>query len=322
MKLNKKIVIVFILLVCISWIYNLIRREMYVLEEPIFLKEYIECEILKDYTSDDGDSKGYNGTQLSFYFIDNYKDTDYSNNNIDYVSISFPEIDSEVFLSRNKMDGDFEGWNFGQEENYIYSLKFYPYELNVITIDLNTLLLKDGRNFMELLEDKNKISITELSIEKENGEKLMVDIGEVLISLEDYVEKDGMVKFIAGSGGSGGEVNSSKNRYLALEDLEISSINHELINDIMDYGNLKVNNVSLEDIKYPIRILEGEEFNIDYFISEINFNIDKPQIIDIDINIEINNLNGDKDTIKVPYNISHNDIIDSLIKIGNLNKLK
>lgn len=327
MNINKKFIICCIVTVLSVWGFNIIRHEIYSLDEPIFIKEYVEKTIQllsaeENYEGEDGPvdkARIYGMHFLEFYYIDNFSNSSYISGNIDYATVSFPEINSVASFSTNNNSSGIMVDMFNQQTNYVYGVEIFPYRLNVITVDLGQVYLQDGRSFYEAVEEKGEVILTKIKVG--NGESSrVVDVGRIKIRVNEKNEEKEL--FVEETYGTDNDINWNNRSYKALKDIDITGVNGEFYDYIKSFVDFKINDVDIEDINFPIKINDQEKFKVSYRVNRDDDGMKNiPVVIDTSLKLSVMDINREVRELDL-YTINlAQDIVYYLEKAGNLNKL-
>lgn len=167
--------------------------------------------------------------QMEIYYVDNAsaKDT--------FFHISFPEINSApipVNVSMSSRNGKY-------------------YKINKMSIDLNYLLLQ-GRNQVKNLLVEKPILLTRMLVQNSKGKRTEVDIGKIYLASSKQFNKSLKMQSTSSSNDNTGSV------LLRAEDTaEITRIESSLLDELLTYANVTINNVSINDIPLPIKLESG-----------------------------------------------------------------
>lgn len=319
MKISKKLIICVAAIVAMAWIYNIVRYEVYSLKEPIFIKEYVEHRVYKENQEEHEEDKesvahtSYQARPLEIYYVDNY-----ANENTNYITVSFPEINSQSTFSVMPYVNEMGGNTFWQGYNFSNTVEFYPYKLNVLTIDLSQIYLVDGRSFFEALEDEGEITITKIQVDNGDNSKEK-DIGKITISIQGILE-EGLELVQETIGYNDIEWNNAN--YKALRDIEISSIDSKYMSEFERIGNIKIDDVDIKDIKFPIKIKEGNEFKVSHRLRYEDIGaVEELYIVNATVNINVIDSKQNSEILKVSVGNWYNDIVYFMDEYGDLNKL-
>lgn len=317
MNLTKRFIIGSIVVILVTWLFNIVRYEIYSLEAPKFIKNYVEKEVL---LLEDEDNNSYQGTSyIEFYYLDNATNKSYINKGVNYSEISFPEINSMEISAVNNGYG-WSTYDMFNEQNYnIEGVEIYPYRLNVLRVDLNNIILRDGSTFYDKLKKDKQIDISKIQVGYGNKSR-EIEVGKVRITAVNDVkiENSFIEQYLSGSKSDGWNEVS----YKALRNIEIQSIGSEFYKELYQCVEIKINDETLEDIVFPIKIKEGQEINISFiFDFKEKGKAVEPKLIETWLNLRLIDSNMKEEERKVFLCNWYYSIADVLKEMGNLNKV-
>lgn len=316
MNTNKKYIIFPIVFVLAIWTFNIIRHQIYFLDEPIFIKSFIEKEIVVQLNEE---APSYQNCIIDLYYIDNFSNNTYVSEGINYTTLSFPEVNSQDIYTVNN-NGGFDMFNGGN--TYVEGVTIAPYRVNVLRIDLGQVFLNNGKTLIDKVKEETEVKISKVRFGYGDNSRT-IDIGDITLRAVAYPkEEDSVIRFISSGGSNNGSGDWDYFQYEALKDIEITGLEGEAYETVKDFIKLEINNEELQSIKFPVKIKSGGIFNVGY---GINFGesekLVEPMLIDGYLTLNI--MDNNKEVQKVNIRISnwYNSIAEYLKKAGNINKL-
>lgn len=184
----------------------------------------------------------YAGKYINLYLIDNKNDS--------------RKISEAIFT---QMPDDFAYITQSYIRNYVRG-KFSPYSYNTLVIEFHC----DERGFEERGEES--ITLDKVLIRYDNGDQQEVDIGKITLNknMKHY-------EFFNNNYNSASNDYTSATGMTAIKDIMIKDIGSTLEEEAKGIINFALNDVKVEDLKYPINISSGEKLN---FNNKFLFNSD------------------------------------------------
>ncbi|KOR26813.1 hypothetical protein [Clostridium sp. L74] len=221
MELNKKILHIGLLLIGVSLIFTITFASVYKLENPVFLKMFVEKSI---YPNEDS-------TSLEIFelkYITNISD------NRKIANIEFKENqDIEVTVSDDSFD--YQGMPFfndisnNQREN-----KYGIYVVNTIYFNMNL------KNIDRKL---NEIKLNNVKITFNDGSTLETNLGKIILYEDKNKNKDR--EFVSSSASSDNEFSST---IKLKNNIKLLKVDTPLLHDTKDYFDLSIDNIDYKDI--------------------------------------------------------------------------
>lgn len=229
MELNKKILKIGLLLIILSLIFTMGFALAYRLENPVFLKMYVEQYISSN------DMNIVDGFELKY--ITNVSD------NRKVIDIDFEEEPNiKVDVSYWPIGGG--GFSFFNDNNYDEQRgdRYGRYAVHTIYLDMN--LHDIDKEFYEIELNNVKVSF-------DDGSILDTDLGRVIIYKDKNEYKD--IEHLSSSGSSDG---TSASHQRTKRDIKLLNINSPLLKELKEYFD-----ISIGDIDY--RHISGIEYEKD-----------------------------------------------------------
>lgn len=294
MRINKKILIPVILIICMVWGYNILIFMVSRIEEPIFLNQYSDSI---EYSEEDK----YGVVNIE------YLEDKYSEDRI--LNVQFPELGGELIPVNIN-------YEYGEDRNILN--KKIEIQLSEIESYLNI-------SIADLLE-KGDLKITNMTYETSSGKRENVDLGEIIISKKFKYDKKypilGSSKLYNSNEDSGTVSTFTK------DDLKIVDIEGKNLETIKRLFNVYINGNKLEDIEFPISVGRGRVIEVYYKVKEElskkNFDVEK---YDMNLKVKCSDPEGTIDYITVnlkPEIYSIKDITNNIFikKIKNIWEVK
>ena len=289
-ELNKKILHIGFLLIGISLVFTITFVSVYKLENPVFLKMFIQKSIYPD-----EDFALLESFELKYItsISDNRK----------IVNMEFKEKpDIEVTVSNDSLGyGDMPFFNDinKQSEN-----KYGIYVVNTIYFNMNL------KNIDKKL---NEIELNNVKITFNDGSRLNANLGRIILHKDKRNFKD--IDHIGSSGSSDGEFSSERR---LKKNIKLLKVDTPLLNCIKDCFNISIDNIDYKNIS-------GTKYEKDKVLS-IYFRFKAPKSIfekysyyDIDPKLYYEDNKGNRSYTSID-NISH--MPDSFDFIGIFKYLK
>lgn len=319
MNINKKYIILPIIFVLGIWMFNIVRHQIYFLDEPIFIKNFVEKEVLVQVKNGENEEAVVNDSCIiELYYVDNFSNNTYVSNGINYSTVSFPEVNSQETYTVNGNGG------FGFDMNnqgitYVEGVAIAPYRVKVLRIDLGQVFLQDGKTLIDKVKEETQVKISKVKFGFGDNSKV-IDIGNINIRAVDYeVEENSFMKFNFGGSSS---TNWNENEYEALKDIQITGLQGDAYENIKDSLEVKINEEALESVKFPIKVKAGERVSIRYkFDFEHGKKNIEPKLIDGYLSLNTIDSNGDTKKVDIRISNWYYSIAGYLEGVGNLNKL-
>lgn len=319
MNINKKYIILPIVFVLMVWIFNIIRHQIYFLDDPIFIKNFVEKEVVVPLNEEESEvGLSYHNCIIELYYVDNFSNNTYVSDGINYSTLSFPEVDSqETYIINGNGGFGFDMFNGGN--TYAEGMVIAPYRVKVLRVDLGQVFLKDGRTFIDKVKEDAEVKISKVKFGYGDNSRI-IDVGKINIRAVSYPkEENSFVKFVSGGGSSS---NWDYVECEALKDIEITGLQGEAYETVKNFMKMKINNENLQSVEFPIKLKKGERFNISYKIDfrkgEKNV---EPKLIDGYLRLNIMDINEDIQNENVRISNWYYSIAEYLEEAGNLNKL-
>ncbi|EKS4344903.1 hypothetical protein [Clostridium sporogenes] len=220
MELNKKILHIGFLLIGISLVFTITFVSVYKLENPVFLKMFIQKSIYPD-----EDFALLESFELKYItsISDNRK----------IVNMEFKEKpDIEVTVSNDSLGyGDMPFFNDinKQSEN-----KYGIYVVNTIYFNMNL------KNIDKKL---NEIELNNVKITFNDGSRLNANLGRIILHKDKRNFKD--IDHIGSSGSSDGEFSSERR---LKKNIKLLKVDTPLLNCIKDCFNISIDNIDYKNI--------------------------------------------------------------------------
>lgn len=228
MGVNKRMLIVYGLLILLLWIGNCIYYITGDIKEPLIIKQYTEAEL-------------YAGETFSIYYIT----TDEKER---IPEIAFPEISDEEMWSNEE--------EVQRDGRYI---------LKRILIE-KEIFLHAYPHLKEWGEDAKgePIKLTKMRIHPRGKEPKEVDIGEIYLSpVGENIEP---ILFTSSGRRTSrdGAKRTTKETYTAADDIEVLAPTGIFIEQIKKYFNIYINEEPLESLTFPIALGQGDKLEVMY----------------------------------------------------------
>ncbi|MEG1312652.1 MAG: hypothetical protein RSD47_11715 [Romboutsia sp.] len=256
MRINKKILIPIILIICGVWVYNIAIFVGSKIEEPLFLIQ-------------DSDTDEYGSVNIKYLENIHSKDP--------IQKVEFPEIgDTTINTIHNR----------------IYSKNNVSFnELDIVLSDISI------SNF----DENGNVLITKMIYETSSGKRKEVNIGEIIVSKAFVYDKK--YKILSQNGMSGSSAGEGKEFYNTKDNLEITDIESEHLNDINRFFEVFIGTEKLENIDLPITVNRGYPIEISYKIKDgltrDDFKVDQ---YNMDLKLKCSDPEGTIDYITVNLN--------------------
>ena len=244
LKLNKKKLILTILIIGIAWIYNVVIFMGSQTEKPLFFRQ-------KSDISEDG--------IIDIEYLEKIQSEDR------IVSIVFPELSTAEIK--------WGSWSEESKNNISYkSMRIY----------LSDVQRSCNLDISKIVEDGD-ITITKMIYKTQSDKEEEVNLGEITISKKFVSEKKYKILKQIGiestTYSSYSSYSSGKNLYEAKDDLEIIAFEGENLENINKLFNVYINEEKLEQINLPVKVARNRPIEVYYeekkWLNEKDFDVEQ-----------------------------------------------
>lgn len=221
MELNKKILKLGLILIVLSLIFTIGFTLLYTLEDPVFLKMYVEQGI-----SSNGNSDVVDGFELKY--ITNISDSR------EVIDIDFEEESNvEVIVSNWPIDS---GFSFFNNDNYNNQRgeRYGRYVLHTIYLKMD--LSNMYREFYE-------IEVNNAKVRFDDGSTLDTNLGRIILYKDE--SKSGYMDSISSSSSSDGTSSSCRK---PKKDIRLLHVSSPLLEDLKDYFDISIGDVDYKEV--------------------------------------------------------------------------
>lgn len=224
MELNRRIIKWGLILIGISLILTMVLAMVYKLENPVFLKMYIQESI---YSNENSES--VNNFELKY--ITNISDKR------KVVGIDFKEEPNiQAIVSDNHLGGvsfsSFYNNNPNEQRGEIYG----RYLVNTVYLDVN---------LSNINKNLNQFEINNMKIRFDDGSTLDTNIGRIIFQREESRQENSDYSFYSSSSSSDG---TSFDEYTLNKDIKLLSMDSILLNELEKYFQISVGEINYKEI--------------------------------------------------------------------------
>ncbi|MEG1254337.1 hypothetical protein [Clostridium sp.] len=226
MGYSKKVLIVTIIVIIGAWIFNVYKFSQVSLEEPVFLKHYIDST----------------ENTVDLFYIDN------ALSNARYDHFTIPKMKSE------------ENWLLEEDNSFLWPDHQWPYKINKLTVNFSDVTVSTGED-MEAILEKGQVHMSEICISPHKGSAFNVDVGDIYLRKSDTDENHFYEEVDEGSF----HQHIGTKTYKANKDIEITGAQGGFLDYINENYYIYINNKDIaKKDTFPIKVESGKKIEIQY----------------------------------------------------------